>query len=379
MSSLVIKHHDLESFFSQWDDLFARQESRDQMRAYIRGLLSPSARKTTWQLAEVMGLSIPDGLQRLLYRTVWDADEMCRRLRHQIVAFLGVEGGVFIIDESGFVKKGDKSAGVARQYCGRVGKVDNCQVGVFLGYATPQGHGLLDRELYIPEVWFADRVRCRAAHIPEDRVFQTKPQLALQMLKRSWEEGLSSQWVVADSTYGNSPEFRQAIQAQGRFYVVSITKNKRMTILAQGKTLTGEDFLKQVLPSQWTSLATRAGEKGLNWSDWQRYRIQLPGDPIGEQWLLMRRHSSSQVDFFLSNAPLETDLETLVGVATSRHHIEEALQEAKGQVGLADYEVRFWHCWYRHITLALLAYALLLQLQFDPLSTPPKKRFIPLG
>lgn len=373
LNSLSLNVDQLANFFSVYEDLFSRSESRELMQQYVRGLLSDLPRKNTWYLAEKVGLDRPDGLQRLLYRTVWDADEMCRRLRQQVLKALGDEPGVGVIDESGFVKKGSHSAGVMRQYCGRVGKVENCQVGVFLGYVSSQGHALLDRALYLPQSWCEDVERRQAAHIPDEVTFQTKPELALSLLHRAWQEGINLHWVAADTLYGNSPTFRNGIHAEKHYYVAGIGHQKHLQAVNSLIWRSAADHVQELADSAWTRIATRAGEKGLIWSDWSTQRVIADNDEIGEQWLLVRRPANSpdEYAYFLSNAPADCSLETLVMVASARHHIEEALEEGKGQVGFADYEVRFWHSWYRHITLAMLAYTWLTLLRFQ--HSPRKK------
>ena len=188
-----------DAFIAPLGRYFPRSESRESARQYVRGLLAEVKRKNSWQLAEAVGLSDPHSLQRLLYEVPWDADAVCGRVRQRVIEQLGYEPGIGVIDESGFIKKGNQSAGVGRQYCGRVGKVENCQVGVFLSDATPLGAAFLDRALYVPQQWFEDRERCRAAKIPDEVVFQTKPQIAQVMLERAWREGIPMQWVVADT------------------------------------------------------------------------------------------------------------------------------------------------------------------------------------
>src|SRR3970040_142387 len=217
---------DLENGFtwsSLFDEYFAtvgpflkRSESRESAQQYLRGLLAEVKRKNSWQMAEAVGLSDPRALQRLLNEARWDADAVCGQLRQRVIERLGYEPGIGVLDEMGFVKKGDKSAGVGRQYCGRVGKVENCQVGVFLSYATPLGAAFLDRQLYLPQTWCDDRARCQAAKIPDEVTFRTKPQLAQAMLEKAWAENIPMQWVVADSLYGNSPQLRNAIYRAGR-------------------------------------------------------------------------------------------------------------------------------------------------------------------
>jgi len=288
---------------------------------------------------------------------------------------LGSEPGVGVIDESGFVKKGNKSAGVARQYCGRIGKVENCQVGVFLGYVSAQGHALLDRELYLPETWCQDKVRRAEAHIPEAITFKTKPELAQQMLKRAWDEDIPLEWIAADTVYGNSPSFRNFIHEEGRYYVAGISRKTPLMGTTNGQLRSASEHIEQLPEEDWTRCATRAGEKGLIWYDWITLRVIAPNDNIAEQWLLVRRnlHNPDDCDYFLSNAPEDSPLDTLVMVASARHHIEEALEEGKGQAGLADYEVRFWHSWYRHITLSMAAHTLLTLLRLESVAEEREK------
>jgi SRSO17 transposase len=207
-----------DDFHAHFATCFQRSETRQRVRAYSRGLLATVKRKNCWQIAEVMGEGDPQGLQRLLYEALWEADEVCGRLRGVIRQRIGYMPGIGVLDESGFVKKGSQSVGVKRQYCGRVGKVENGQVGVFLGYVAPEAHALLDRELYLPREWCGDWSRRRAAHVPDGVVFHTKPQLAQIMLARAWAEGIEMQWVSADTTYGNSADLRDFIHQQRRCY-----------------------------------------------------------------------------------------------------------------------------------------------------------------
>jgi SRSO17 transposase len=263
-----------------------------------------------------------------------------------------------VIDESGFVKKGQCSAGVKRQYCGRVGKIENCQVGVYLGYIAPHGHALLDRELYLPEDWCADAERRTKAKIPDSVTFQTKPQLAWQMLERAWADGVPLQWVVGDSAYGNAATLREAIAAAGRYYALEMPKSARVRTAA-GVAETVEAFGKALPADAWTRYALTLSEQGLRESDWTAQRIVSTTDHLAEQWLLIRHSLLDPTDFTycLSNAPADTALDVLVQVAGSRYHIEHLLEEAKGVAGLGQYEVRYWHSWYRHMTLALMAHA----------------------
>lgn len=346
------------TFMANFGRFFKRAESRNSAVHYVRGLLADVKRKNCWQLAEMMGEAHPDGLQHLLYGADWDADAVCQLLRAVVAAQLGYTPGIGVIDESGFVKKGLCSAGVKRQYCGRVGKIENCQVGVYLGYIAPQGHTLLDRELYVPQDWCEDTVRRAKAKIPESVTFQTKPQLALAMLQRAWAEGIPLQWVVGDSAYGNASTLRQAIAAAGRYYVLEIPKSVRVQSVS-GALETVETFSSTLPTTAWTCYALTLSEQGLRESDWTAQRVNTSTDDLGEQWLVVRRtrNSPPDVTYFLSNAPLQTTLDTLAQVAGSRYHVEHLLEEAKGSAGLGQYEVRHWHSWYRHMTLALMAHS----------------------
>ena len=352
------------SFMEPFGRFFKRSESRESAARYVRGLLADVKRKNCWQLAEVMGEAHPDGLQHLLYGADWDAEAVCQQMRAVVAKQMGYEPGIGVIDESGFVKKGVCSAGVKRQYCGRVGKIENCQVGVYLGYITPHGHALLDRELYVPQKWCEDAVRRAKAKIPDELTFQTKPALALQMLQRAWAEGIPLQWVVGDSAYGNASTLREAIAAAGRYYALEIPKSARIRS-ATGVLETVEAFSVSLPTAAWTRYALSLSEQGLRESDWTAQRIVSTTDDLGEQWLLVRRSLSNPADFtyFLSNAPVHTDLDTLVAVAGARYHIEHLLEEAKGTAGLGHYEVRHWQSWYRHMTLALLAHTWLTTLR----------------
>jgi SRSO17 transposase len=352
------------SFFEPFGRFFKRAESRKSARSYVRGLLAAVQRKNCWQIAEVMGEAHPDGMQHLLYGADWDADAVCRELRRVVIAKMGYEPGIGVIDESGFVKKGRCSAGVKRQYCGRVGKIENCQVGVYLGYIAPTGHALLDRELYLPQDWCDDPVRRAQAKIPADVAFATKPALAQRILERAWAEGVPMQWVVGDSTYGNAPTLREAIANMGRAYVLEIPKSAQVQVGTL--SLQPVESLVASLPDTvWHRYALNLSEQGLRWSDWAAVRVASTTDTLGEQWLVVRRTVAEPPDttYFLSNAPSHTALEVLAQVGGSRYHVEHLLEEAKGSAGLGQYEVRQWHSWYRHMTLALMAHAWLTLLR----------------
>jgi SRSO17 transposase len=203
--------------------VFARSQSWQRAQAYLQGLLSEAERKNSWQLADVCGESTPYGFQYWLSRADWDTDAVRDELRRYVIPHLGDPHGVLVLDETGFLKKGAHSAGVARQYSGTAGKVENCQIGVFLSYASALGHALLDRELYLPKAWIDDRARCRQAGIPPDRSFATKPQLARELLARAFATGVPATWVTGDSVYGDDRRLRLWLERRPQLYVLAVS------------------------------------------------------------------------------------------------------------------------------------------------------------
>jgi SRSO17 transposase len=338
---------------------FARSESRQRVRTYLQGLLSAAERKNSWQVAEICGESTPYGFQYLLSRADWDADAVRDELRRYVMQHLGDPDGVLVLDETGFLKKGEHSAGVARQYSGTAGKVETCQIGVFLSYASPLGHALLDRELYLPKAWTEDGERCRQAGIPADRPFATKPQLAQQMLARALAAGVPAQWGTGDSVYGDDRRLRLWLEGRPQPYVLAVSGKEyvwRGVQQSQVKTL-----LASLPPEGWTRLSAGDGAKGPRWYDWRWLPLDAPQAPGWRRWLLVRRRLSAPAELtaYVVCAPQATTLEEVVRVAGSRWTVESGFEEAKGEVGLDQYEVRNWIGWYRHITLAMWALALL--------------------
>src|SRR6478752_5942346 len=315
---------------------FGRVEPRRRALAYLRGLLAPLGRKNGWQLAEAAGDRAPDGMQDFLSRMRWDADAVRDDLRAYVVEQLGDPGAVLVLDETGFVKKGEKSVGVQRQYSGTAGRVENCQVGVFLGYASRHGRALIDRALYLPEGWAGDAGRRAGAGVPGGVTFVTKPKLGAAMLERALDAGVPCAWVAGDSVYGADRALRRRIEARGGLgYVLAVTSGQRLSA--------GE------------------GAKGPRLYDWA-YTPYRGGAPAGwEKGLLVRRKldERDELAFYLTLAPEGTDLATLVRVAGTRWTIEACFEAAKGEVGLDEYEVRSWTGWHQHVTLAMLAHAYL--------------------
>jgi SRSO17 transposase len=338
---------------------FRRIEARRRVRAYLQGLLAPVERKNGWQLAEHAGDRTPDAVQDFLARVRWDADQVRDDLREYVIAHLGDGDGVLVLDETGFVKKGTKSVGVQRQYSGTAGRIENCQIGVFLGYASRHGHALIDRALYLPEVWAHDPVRRGAAGVPEERAFATKPQLGRQMLERAFAAEVPCRWVTGDSVYGADDALRRCIEKNGRGYVLAVTSRQRLGF----KTVA--DWLEDVPGNGWQRLSAGEGAKGPRLYDW----AWLPdgSDAVGgwQKGLLIRRKLAhpEAFTFYLTLAPEAISLSELVRVAGTRWTIEACFEAAKGEVGLDQYEVRSWTGWHRHITLAMLAHAYLAVLR----------------
>lgn len=339
--------------------VFARSDVRTRAMTYLAGLLSPAERKNSWQLAEISGDPNPYGFQHLLGRADWDPDVLRDRLRTYVTDYLADPAAVGVIDETGFLKKGIHSAGVARQYSGTAGRIENCQIGVFLAYATAQGHTLLDRDLYLPKEWMGDRERCRRAGIPDEHPFATKPALARQMLARTFDAGVGLAWVTGDSVYGDDRGLRGWLEEREQAYVLAVS----------GKETVWLDHAQQpiktilaALPSEgWERLSAGAGSKGARLDDWLRVEVSAPAQAGWKRWLLLRRSISdpSEVTGYIAFASMSPSLRELARVAGTRWTVEESFACAKGAVGLDHYEVRSWTGWYRHMTLALWAQAFL--------------------
>jgi SRSO17 transposase len=351
--------HELDQVHARLAPHVVRSEPRQRVRSYLAGLLSPVERKNGWQLAEQAGEATPTGMQRVLSGSQWDADAVRDDLRAYVVEHLGDPAAVLVIDETGFLKKGTKSVGVKRQYSGTAGRIENCQVGVFLAYASQHGRAFLDRELYLPEEWADDPTRREEAGIPDDVTFQTKPELAQQMLERALAAGVPAAWVTGDEVYGGARRLRLWLEAQRQPFVLAIKRSEPLWVL------TGRGPLEQradtIAPRDWTCLSAGDGAKGPRLYDWARVPIRPLREPGWEHWLLVRRSLADPEDVahYVCFAPDGTPLEALVRVAGTRWTIESCIEEAKGEVGLDQYEVRKWDGWYRHITLALFAHAML--------------------
>ena len=351
--------HELLRAHGRIAGLFARSEPRARSLAYVQGLLSACERKNGWQLAEWMGESAPYRVQHLLDRARWDADAARDHLREYVLEELSSPTAVLIVDETGFLKKGLHSAGVKRQYSGTAGRIENSQVGVFLCYASGRGAALVDRELYLPEEWAADDQRCRAAAVPEGTEFASKPELARRMIERALDAGAPFGWVAADEVYGNNSKLRQWLELRQLAYVLAVASDQRLRWPDREQRRV--DAIAHTLPSlAWERVSAGPGSKGERLYDW----ALIPGaqEKGWSHGLLVRRSIEEQPEYayYRFYAPAQkATLESLVRVAGQRWQIEQAFQAAKGECGLDHYEVRHWQGWYRHITLAMLAHAVL--------------------
>jgi SRSO17 transposase len=355
----------LDALFARVAGRFGRVEPRRQARLYLMGLLAPLERKNGWQLAEAAGDAAPDRMQRLLNNARWDARQVRDDLRSYVVEHLGDPGGVLIVDETGFIKKGTKSAGVQRQYSGTAGRVENCQLGVFLAYASPAGRALIDAELYLPRSWTGDRARCAEAGIPGEVGFATKPELARQLLGRALEAGVPARWATAGEAYGQDHKFRIFCEQRRLGYVVAVPCSQSVgSGTGYGNTGSRADILAAAAPAQaWKRLSAGDGAKGPRLYDWAMATLPIARDPSEgyERWLLIRRSITdpAELAFYLCFGPSGTTLGQLVRIAGARWAIEECFASAKNETGLDHYQVRRYGAWHRHITLAMLAHAYL--------------------
>lgn len=333
---------------------FGRVESRRQAFRYLRGLLSRVERKNSWQLAEHAGQATPEGMQHLLNRHRWNADEVRDDLQSYVVEQLGDARGVVILDETGFAKKGHGSAGVQRQYSGTLGRIDNCQIGVFLAYASPRGRALIDRELYLPQSWTSDRVRCRAAGITDDVGFATKPELGIAMLDRAITHGVPFRWVTGDEVYGTNPMLRTWLETRHISYVLTVSCT--FTLAAGRGPIPVNAMAAHIPDAAFERRSAGPGSKGPRFYDWAICALEEDSD----HYLLVRRHTTTQeLAFYLCYSTRPIVLAEVVRVAGTRWAIEECFQAAKNEVGLDQYQVRRYPAWYRHITLTMLAHAFL--------------------
>jgi SRSO17 transposase len=350
-------------------DRFARTEVRERLRRYLCGLFERVERKNGWQLAEAIGDADPQGVQRLLRTARWDADAVRDDLRGYVIEHLGDEtSGVLIVDETGFLKKGNKSCGVARQYTGTAGDTVNAQVGVSLAYASDRGAAFIDRALYLPREWAKDQDRRGEAGVPTATRFATKIALAQRMLALAFAAGAPARWVVADSGYGRSHRFRRWLEERDRAYAVMVPKTN--AIQYRGGRERVEQLGARLTEDAWTAVAPNGGGQGARVHDWACLPLSERCARGMRRWLLVRRDPDDPEGhvYWLAYGPTQTTIEQLVRVCDVRWQIEECFAQAKGEVGMDQYEVRTWEAWHRFITLCLLAHALLAVLRTQALA-----------
>jgi SRSO17 transposase len=365
--------------------LFQHPSVADSAAAFLDGLLGPERRKTGWMRAEAAGDAGPWRQQAVLGRSIWDADALRDVVREDVVETLASPDAVLVIDETGFLKQGRASCGVARQYTGSAGKITNCQIGVFAAYVSEHGHGFIDRQLYLPKSWAADLKRRAAAHVPEDVSFATKPAMAAKMIGRAIAADVPFGWVAADSVYGVG-EVERTLRRAGKGYVLGVTGKHQCWSWGREPMVAGTaQGIAEALPASfWQRLSAGSGTKGKRMYDWAYLELadlmaaefgsEAPG--VWTRGLLIRRSiADEKLAFFTTWCPARTPIETLVKIEGTRWAIEDAFETAKTELGLAHNETRSWHGWHRHVSLVMLAFAMLAAVRHraNRLS-PPKSR-----
>lgn len=367
--------------------LFAQPATARSAAAFLDQLLGPERRKTGWMRAEAAGDPGPWRQQAVLGRSSWDADSLRDVVRDYALEALVEPDATLVIDETGFIKQGKASCGVGRQYTGTAGKITNCQVGVFAAYVSSRGHALVDRRLYLPKDWTSHRERLEKAQVPEGVRFATKPAIAVGMVRRAVEVGVPFAWVAADAVYGVG-ELEMALRRAGKGYVLGVAGSAQFNSWGKPEPEsvagTAEDIAKALPQASFVRLSAGEGVKGPRLFDWAYLELAdndpedigaPPGLGIWTRGLLVRRRpSDGELAFFTTWCPAGTRVETLVRVEGRRWAIEDAFETAKTELGLCHNETRSWHGWHRHVSLVMLAFALLavVRCKADALATPPK-------
>ena len=377
---------DLEGWRREFDELmlrlggrFARVEPRRRMAAFVRGLLAGLPRVNCWTVAEHAGERCPRGMQRLLSEAAWDEAGMRDDLRGYVLEHFADPGAVLVVDETGDVKKGTATVGVQRQYTGTAGRTENAQVAVYLAYAAPAGSAFIDRALYLPRSWTSDPARCRAAGIPQDTAFATKPALATEMITRALDAGTPAGWVAADEVYGQDPQLRAELARRGLGYVLAIRKSDQ--VLTPAGPLPAAELARRLPARAWQRLSAGPGARGPRWYDWALIEAADPAVTKGQgpHWLLIRRRiSDGELAFYRARAPRPVPLALLVHVAGSRWKVEDGFAGGKELAALDEHQVRTWVSWHRWTILALLAHALLSVLASQAAGRPGDRQLIPL-
>lgn len=367
--SVLAWQRELDALKERLGSVFRRRELRVSSGAFLDGVLSGVERKTGWLMAEQAGLERPYRMQSLLGRSHWDADALRDVVRAYAVEALGDVDGVLVVDETGFLKKGEHSVGVARQYSGTAGRIENCQVGVFLAYASRYGQTLIDRRLYLPKAWADDEARRTSAQIPQEQRFATKPEIACDLIAAALDGGVPCAWVLADALYGSDSRLRRMLEERGQPYVLAVRSNHCLRFVRdQGIEQTDpETMAAELNPEAWSSHAAGEGAKGLRLYDWARIPLSYRADAQWQRWLLIRRsrREPEALAYYFVFAPAGAELCELAGAAGLRWTVEECFQRAKDDLGLDHCEARSWHAWHRHMTLVMAAAAFLAKLGSD--------------
>ncbi|MHA6765427.1 IS701 family transposase [Streptacidiphilus sp. PAMC 29251] len=350
----------IAGFHARFARHFGRSEPRERALDYLNGLLAPLERKNGWTVAEQVGQVRPDGVQRLLNHSEWDADAVRDDVRGFVVESIGARDAVLIGDDTGFLKKGTKSAGVQRQYTGTAGRTENSQIGTFLAYASSRGRALIDRELYVPVSWTDDRARCRAAGIGDEVPFATKNEHFKWMLQRAIDAGIPFAWVTADEAFGQVRHLRAWLEERSVAHVLA-TKVNDIVTTAHGRAAQVDQLIADLPRQAWKRLSGGRGAHGERIYDWARVAVRETWENGFGHWVLTRRSVSdpSELAYYVCYGPVATRLKDLVKVAAARWAVEECFQTAKGECGLDHYQVRLYRAWYRHITLSMAALAYL--------------------
>jgi SRSO17 transposase len=364
--------------------LFTQERVAISAGLFLDGILGDERRKTGWMRAEAAGDSGPWRQQAILGRGRWDAEALRDIVRDYVVELLGADDAVLVIDETGFLKQGKASCGVGRQYTGSAGKITNCQIGVFAAYVSARGHAFIDRALYLPKAWTSDPARLAGAHVPQDIVFATKPALAVQMIDRAIAAAVPFAWVAADSVYGVG-DIEQALRRAGKGYVLGVSSNHHFGSWTGKPDVAGSaaEIAQALDLAAWKRLSAGDGTKGPRLHDWAYFELaDLEAaeydDARSGLWtrgLLIRRTiSDGDLAFFTTWCPAGTSIETLVAVEGHRWAIEDSFETTKNELGLDHNETRSWHGWHRHVSLVMLAFAMMAVIRHQANLSPPKRR-----
>ena len=364
--------------------LFLQERVAASAGLFLDGLLGDERRKTGWMRAEAAGDPGPWRQQGILGRTPWDADALRDIVRDYVTETLGADDAVLVIDETGFLKQGKASCGVSRQYTGSAGKITNCQIGVFAAYVSARGHAFIDRALYLPKGWTDDRARMARCHVPADKTFATKPALAVQMIERAIAADVPFAWVAADSVYGVG-DIEQVLRRTGKGYVLGVKSDHHFGSWSGKLAVAGraDEIAQELDPAAWQRLSAGEGTKGARLHDWAYFELaDLDAAEYNEarsgMWtrgLLIRRNiADGDLAFFTTWCPAGTTIEALVVVEGHRWAIEDSFETTKNELGLDHNETRSWHGWHRHVSLVMLAFAMMAVIRYRANDVTPPKR-----